>query len=306
MTLSFIDEEKLHALLPMSAAIDALEAAFAAPELPEAPPRTFVSLDEGDLGLMPAGGPMGAGVKVITINGDNPQRGLPLIHGVYVLFAPGTLESRGVIEGGALTGMRTAAVSGVATRCLARADASRLVVFGAGVQARSHLEAMRAVRDIESVTIVSRTRSRAEALALAAHSTGLEANVGGPDAVAEADIVCTCTTSDAPLFEGAMLSPGAHVNAVGTYRPDARELDAEVMRRASRVVVESRASALEEAGDVVLALGDGALAEDDLVELRDAVRDGGARATEEITVFKSVGLAVEDLVVASAAFERLG
>jgi ornithine cyclodeaminase/alanine dehydrogenase-like protein (mu-crystallin family) len=292
-------------LPPMEVAIDALEAAFARP-LPDTPARTFLPTDTGDLGVMPAAGEQGAGVKLVTIIPGNPGRGLPLIHGVYVLFAPGTGEVEGVIDGGALTGLRTAAVSGVATRHLARADARHLVIFGAGTQAHAHLDAMVAVRPVGRVTVVSRTAARAESLAGAARERGLEARLGDPSAVAEADIVCTCTTSDAPLFDGRELAAGAHVNAVGTYRPDARELDAATLARAARVVVETRAAALEEAGDVVLALREGALSIDGVAELGEVVADRVRREPSDVTVFKSVGMAFEDLVVARAALDAVG
>ena len=304
MTLPVVDAASLRRLLPMGDAIDALEEAFGG-ALPEAPPRTFVSLEQGELGLMPAAGEQGAGVKVLTINMANPARGLPLIHGVYVLFAPSTTETRGVIEGEALTALRTAAVSGLATRHLARPDSSTLVLFGAGVQAHAHLEAMRAARPIERVTVVSGTRARAERLVEAARAMGCDASVGEPSSVAEADIVCTCTTSDTPVFEGGALAAAAHVNAVGAYRPDARELDGTLMRRAARVVVETRDSARAEAGDVVMAIESGDLRPSEVLELGELLAGHPGRAADDVTVFKSVGLAFEDLVVASAAFDRL-
>src|SRR5262249_3002572 len=154
------------------------------------------------------------------------------IHAVYVLFAAETGKPRATFDGGALTALRTAAVSGLATRLAANADASRLVIFGAGVQAASHLEAMCAVRPVERVRVASRTRARAEALASGASAKGLDGGVGGPEDVADADLVCTCTTSSEPVFDGGLLAEGAHVNAVGAYQPTARELDDTVMARA--------------------------------------------------------------------------
>jgi ornithine cyclodeaminase/alanine dehydrogenase-like protein (mu-crystallin family) len=290
----------------MRAAIDALEVAFRT-ERPGTPMRSHVDLPEGSLYLMPSFGAEGAGVKLLTLNPTNPERGLPFIHGAYVLFAPTTLAVDGVIEGAALTGLRTAAVSGLATRWLARRDAARLVIFGAGAQAYTHLDAMRAVCPIGEVVVVSRTRSRAEELVAHARGLDLSATAGEPEAVAEADIVCTCTTSDQPLFDGSLLADGAHVNAIGAYTADAREIDAAVVRRAGRVVVETTDSALEEAGDVVLAIADGALTDGDLVELSDVVRGAGVRASDEdVTLFKSVGVAFEDLAVARAAVEAAG
>lgn len=306
MTLPRIGAERLADHLPMAAAIDALETAFAGPALPEAPLRSHVPASGGDLLVMPAAGPQGAGVKLVSVQPANPGRGLPLIQGVYVLFAPDTLTPVAVLDGAALTALRTAAVSGLATRHLARHDARRLVLFGAGTQAASHLDAMRAVRPIEDLVVVSRSPGPAEALVARAISEGVTARVGGPEAVAEADLVCTCTTSPAPVFDGSRLAAGAHVNAVGAYTPQTRELDDEAIRRA-RVVVETREAALAEAGDLVMPIRAGVIGEEAIVaDLAEVVR--GARVREgadDITIFKSVGVAFEDLVVARAAADRM-
>jgi ornithine cyclodeaminase len=291
----------------MSAAIDALEVAFGADALPEAPLRTRVQLPGGELLMMPATGGQGTGVKLVTVTPGNPARGLPFIHAVYVLFAAGTFEPVAVLDGEALTALRTAAVSGLATRHLANPDAARLVIFGAGVQAASHLEAMRAVRPIERVRIVSRTRTRAEDLAGRARAAGVDAEVAGPESVTDADLVCTCTTSSEPVFDGDRLADGVHVNAVGSYQPTARELDDRTMARA-RVVVETRDAALAEAGDVLLPLASGAIGPEHVVaDLAEVVRGVPVRRSpDDVTVFKSVGVAFEDLVVARAAMDRLG
>ncbi|MFN2544708.1 MAG: ornithine cyclodeaminase family protein [Actinomycetota bacterium] len=297
-----IDPEELRAALPMEAAIDALESTFREGRIPHAPPRTVVDLDHGELLVMPAVGEAGAGVKLVTVAPGNPARGLPLIHAAYVLFDAGSLEPSAMIDGGALTALRTAAVSGVATRHLARDGAERLVLFGAGVQATAHLESMRAVRPIREVVVVGRSPERAAALVDAARAGGLQARSGGPDAVAGADIVCACTTSATPLFDGGRLPPGAHVNAVGSYQPHTRELDDETIRRA-RIVVETRDAAMSEAGDLLIPLGAGVISASAIAaDLAELV--GGARVrrdAEDVTVFKSVGVAFEDLVVAGAA-----
>jgi ornithine cyclodeaminase len=256
----------------------------------------------GELLLMPAHGSAGLGVKLVTLAPGNPGRGLPFIHGVYVLFDREGLAPEAVLDGTALTTIRTAAVSALATDRLARPDATRLVVFGAGAQARAHALAMRAVRPIEHVAIVGRTPERAAALAEELRAVGLDAVVAGPEAVGKADIVCTCTTSATPLFDGAELPAGAHVNAIGAYRADLRELDDATLVRAARVVVETRAAALAEAGEIVQAVAAGVLDAAELVELRDVLAHGAGRGgNDELTVFKSVGLALEDLAVARAA-----
>jgi ornithine cyclodeaminase/alanine dehydrogenase-like protein (mu-crystallin family) len=235
----------------------------------------------------------------------NPDRGLPLIHGFYALFDAETLAPEALIDGGALTALRTPAVSGLATRYLAREEAHRLVIFGAGTQATGHLDAMLAVRPVDHVTVVSRSRAGADRLAAIARYRGVGAAVGSADAVADADIVCTCTTSSEPVFDGSLLRPGTHVNAVGAFQPDARELD-DATVTAGTVVVETVAAALEEAGDVVIPLRAGRLGQEDLVELGTVVAGRRRRADpQEVTVFKCVGLAVEDLAVARVAVDRL-
>jgi ornithine cyclodeaminase/alanine dehydrogenase-like protein (mu-crystallin family) len=302
--MRFVSAEELRRALPIAAAIDALEAAFRTSDPDDAAPlRTSVTTASGSLYLMPATNELGTGVKLVTLTGGNRDRGLPFINAVYVSFDPVTQAVEAVFDGAALTALRTAAVSGLATRYLAHPQAHRLVVFGAGVQARSHVESMRTVRPITHVTVVSRTRPAAEALCDAARQAGLSASVGGPEAVAEADIVCTCTTSARPVFDGTRLAAGAHVNAVGAYVPDAREIDAETVRRAA-VVVETRAVAFEEAGDLLLAVAEGAITLEHVVaDLAELVRGATIRRPDDITVFESVGMAFEDLVVARAAVE---
>lgn len=293
-----IDAAELHRRLPMRAAIDALEAAFR-DGVPPIPLRMHATTPDGELLLMPAAAAQGIGVKLITLTNGNPERGLPFVQGAYVLFAPGSQAPEAVLDGAALTALRTGAVSGLATRWLAREDARRLVVFGAGVQARAHVEAMRAVRDLEDVAIVARSHGTADALA---------AEVGGRAGkaadVADADIVCTCTTGSEPLFEGALLPAGAHVNAVGAYTPQTREVDTRTVEDA-RVVVETREVAMAEAGDLLVPIAEGAVDADHvLADLSETVRGRQIRRSPgDRTLFVSVGLAFEDLVVARAALE---
>src|SRR5919201_1354058 len=190
----------------------------------------------------------------------------------YALFDGETQALRAILDGAELTALRTAAVSGLATRRLARENASRLVIFGAGVQARSHLAAMVTERPVAEVVVVSRTAGPAEQL-----------------------------VREAPLFDGSTLRPGAHVNAVGTHLPTARELDTETIRRA-HVVVESREVALAEAGELVIPLSEGAIGREHIVADLAEVAGGASVRTgdEDVTVFKSVGMAFEDLAVARA------
>lgn len=300
-----IDGATLARRLPMAEAIDALEAAFGAERLPEAPPRVHLDTAAGTVLLMPAHGAQGVGVKLVTLTPSNSERDLPFIHASYVLFDPQTQAPVAMLDGASLTALRTAAVSGLATRHLALDLASRLVIYGAGVQARSHLEAMRAVRPIEEVVIVSRGTARGERLVEDASRLGLRASLGEPGAERDADLVCTCTTSSTPVVSGALLPPGVHVNAVGAYLPDRREIDTEGVRRA-RVAVETREAAMEEAGDLLIPIAEGAITADHVrADLAEIVRGRTIReGPEDVTLFKSVGVAFEDLVVARAALER--
>ena len=294
--------------LPMADAIDALERAFAAETLPEAPLRSHLDTPNGTLLLMPSFGVHGVGVKLVTLTPSNPERELPFINAAYVLFDAERQVLRAVFDGAPLTALRTAAVSGLATRYLARPDARRLVIYGAGVQARSHLEAMRAVRSIEEVVVVGRRRpdGNVDDLVGRAVAAGLSARVGEPGAERGADLVCTTTTSVEPVLFGEGLPAGVHVNAVGAYTTAMRELDGAAVAKA-KVVVETRDAAAAEAGDLALAVHEGAIGPDHVVaDLHELVTGTPVRTSgDDVTLFKSVGVAFEDLVVASAALERL-
>lgn len=304
--MRFLDADAVVANLPMHQAIGALDLALGSEaELPRNEPRGRMAAPGGEVLLMPAAGDTGTGVKVVSVAPGNPSRGLPLISGVYVLFSPETLQVEAIIDGPALTGIRTAAVSGWATDRLAPPDAHRLVIFGSGPQAYAHLDAMLEVRDIDHVGMVSRTAAGAERLAEHAAGRGVEASVTTPDAVADADLVCCCTSSSQPVFDGSLLAPGTHINAIGSHSPQTRELDARTIS-SSRVVVETREAALAEAGDLLLAIDDGRFEVGDIVaDIHELACGALARRTrEDVTVFKSVGVAFEDLVLARALVER--
>lgn len=303
MHLPLIDGDGLERLVSMSEAVAALERAFAI-DTAALPDRQHLDVGGGDLLVMPAWSEGAAGVKLVTVAPENPERGWPLIHGIYVLFDKPSLRPVALFDAAPLTALRTAAVSAVATRRLARPQSEHLVIFGAGVQARSHLTAMHEILDLKRVSVVSRTRGRAEELAAQARSLGLDAASSGPEAVGEADVICTCTTSTEPLFDGSLVRRGTHINAVGSYRPDARELDDRAIGRA-RVVVDT-AAAVGGSGDLIGPLGTGALDREEVLLLRQVLEDRGPRSSKEITIFKSVGAAFEDLAVAEAAAQHLG
>lgn len=292
--------------LPMSAAIAALDTAIANGRLGRTPPRQHLHAGEQELLVMPSFLDGGAGVKLVGIDPRNPSRGLPRIQGVFLLFDPPGLSPAAIVDARALTAVRTAAVSGLASRYLARPDSSRLVIFGAGPQAHAHLLAMHTLFALSHVSIVSRTAAAAEDLAAQAREElGLLAVVDGPESVASADLICACTTSATPVFDGALLPDGVHINAVGSYRPDMQEIDATTVGSAS-VVVESRDAALAESGDLIIAAReagwDPAGIAADLVEV---VRDGRTvrTAASQRTLFESVGVAFEDLIIARAVLD---
>ena len=302
--LRVIGAEELRARLPMAAAVDALDEAFRTLDPTTGPLRTRLETPRGSFLLMPAFGEAGVGVKLVSLTPGNPERGLPFVQASYVLFDADTQSPEAVLDGSALTALRTAAVSGLATRFLARDDAARLVIFGAGVQARSHLEAMCAIRPVTELVVVSRSRGPAEALVEEGLRRGLAARLGEPQAVGDADLICTCTTAEDPLFDGSLVPRGAHVNAVGSYRPETREVDTETVRR-GRVVVETREVALAEAGELLIPIREGVIDAGHVVsDLAEMVRGAEIRrSSEDVTVFKSVGMAFEDLIVARAVVD---
>ncbi|MFD1930578.1 ornithine cyclodeaminase family protein [Nonomuraea mangrovi] len=302
--------EDLERLVPMARAIDVLEEALAAGFDPEtAPARAAVPAGAGEFLLMPAAAGRYAGVKVVTVAPGNPMRGLPRIQGTYLLFDGDTMTPLAAMDGLALTALRTPAVSALAVRHLAPQSASSLLVYGTGPQAWGHVLAMREVRPVDRVTVVGRDHDRAVALALKCAEAGLAASaaVGAPPPGAlvpleEADLIACCTTSRNPLFPGKLTGNNVTVAAVGSHEPDAREIDDDLVARAT-LVVEARTAALSEAGDVVIPLRGGTITSGhlagnlaDLVAGRVALREGPR-------VFKSVGMAWEDLVVAAAAYE---
>jgi ornithine cyclodeaminase/alanine dehydrogenase-like protein (mu-crystallin family) len=298
-----IDAPEVWQRLPMIDAIDALEQAIGANGFAEGPQRLHLREDGRDLLVMPAMADGWAGVKLVSLDPDNPARGKSFINGVYTLFVPPGLEPEASIEGRALTELRTAAVSGLATRHLARPDASRLTIFGAGAQGRSHLLAMAAVRDLTEVRIVApRSESVDAFLTFAADHLDVEVRPGTPADIATSDIVCTCTSSATPVFDGSLLPEGVHVNAIGAYRPDLQEVDPTTVI-GSRVVVELREAALTEKGDLLLAESEGGWHREAIVaDLTELLRDGiqARTATGDRTLFSSVGHAYEDLIVARA------
>jgi ornithine cyclodeaminase/alanine dehydrogenase-like protein (mu-crystallin family) len=297
------------ARMPYGDAVDALERALLDGLDPEAdPPRSAFSTAAGELLLMPSSWARAAGVKLATVAPANPERGLPRIQGVYVLFDGATLAPAALIDGIALTSLRTAAVSALAVRSLAPAGARRLLVFGSGPQAWSHVIALRELGPLERVDVVGRDRARLERFVERLRGEGLDARAAAGSAeahVAAADLICCCTTAREPLFDGDLVAPAATVVAVGSHEPEARELDEGLAGRAT-VVVEARSAALREAGDVIQAIERGALAPDSLTTLAELVTGAASVPDERPRLFKSTGMAWEDVVVAAELARRAG
>ena len=248
-----------------------------------------------------------AGVKIVTVAPDNNLRGKPAVTGVYLLMDGKTGEPLALIDGQRLTLWRTAAASALAARHLARADASRHLIIGAGALCPFLARAHASVRPITETVIWNRTPQKAEAAAEALQALGLNARAAADldGEIARADVISSATISTMPLVKGALLKPGAHVDLVGAFTPSMRESDDEAMRRA-RVFVDTRAGGLKEAGDIVLALQSGALTEDRVeADLYDLVRGkhAGRSGDSDITLFKSVGAAIEDLAAGIAVWE---
>lgn len=251
-------------------------------------------------------------IKIVNVYSDNAKRGLPLIHAVVVVLEATTGRPLALIEGSSLTALRTGAGCGAATDVLARHDARVGLVFGAGVQARTQLRAMCAARPLERVWVYDAIPGKAQEMidALASFSElpkDLRAAENAANAVREADIISCATTSRTPLFDGRDVRAGTHVNAVGSFTPDARETDSAFIQRCNKIVVDAYSGALAEAGDLLIPMEEGILKESDIYAELGEITGGkkpGRTSADEITFFKSVGNAVQDAAIAQAILKR--
>ncbi len=289
----------------MPAAIDAMRDAFSAlaDGTANVPLRLALETEHGVSLFMPAhlSSSGSAGAKVVSINPGNPALGLPVIHAVVLALDPISGRLLALMDGTWLTALRTGAVGGLAADLLAREDADTVALFGAGVQARTQLEAVRCVRQIRDVRVVSRSGTSADALV--AELQGVSARrVDDPDeALAGAHIVIAATGSSVPVFDGSKIEPGTHVTGVGSFTTGMREVDTELIQRA-RVIVDQREAVLTEAGDIAGPIADGTVDESVIdAEIGEIVlgRAPGRTSADEITFFKSVGNAVQDIAVAA-------
>ena len=309
-----LSRNDLEQLLPPLDLVEALAQAFRlyARGGATVPARSVTAVTaDGLLLLMPSAAPddrLGLGVKLVTYYGGNVARGRPTLHATFCLMDHATGEPLALLEGTFLTGLRTAATSALAARLLARPDSARAVCFGAGVQARFQLRCLAAVLPLTSAIVIGRDAARAGRFAsVMSAELGVPVETGtGRDAVPRADVITCATTSATPVLFGAELSPGTHVDAVGAFRATDREVDGETVRRA-RVVVDTYAGALEEAGDILLPLQEGLVGRAHIAaELAEVVTGArpGRTTPDEITLFKSVGFALEDLTGARLAYNR--
>jgi ornithine cyclodeaminase len=315
MEVRVLSAEDVENLLPMRDCIQVMHDALAALANGKAlvPLRMVMRMPDGSgfLGLMPghidaAGGRDGAlGMKAVSVFPGNAGRGIDTHQGAVLLFEADTGRLSALMDGATITAIRTAAVSGVATDRLARMDAAELAILGAGVQARTHLESITTVRPIRRVRVWSRNPGHAADLvkeAAARYTISIEAVPTAEAAVRGADVVATVTASPEPILRHGWLKEGVHINAVGSSIPATREIDTATMA-AVRLFVDRRESAVNEAGDILIPMREGAFTADHIqAELGDVIigKDPGRRSQTELTLFKSLGLAVED--VASAAF----
>jgi ornithine cyclodeaminase/alanine dehydrogenase-like protein (mu-crystallin family) len=318
--LLFLSAADVRSALSMREAIDAMKAAFVALSTGAAvvPLRSHVEVpgDHGRLLLMPCCLPeMNAlSLKAVTVFDVNPARGLPRIQALVTLYDGHTGQPLAIMDGAAVTALRTGAASGLATDLLARADSVTAGILGAGVQARTQLEAVCAVRAIRAARVCDVSRAAAEDFAVAMRAQlGIDIRpvANAAEAVAAADIVCTATSATVPVFADADLSPGTHINGVGSYLPEMQEVPADTVLRA-RVIVDHRSSALAEAGDLLIPIRQGRYSADRIAGELGEVASGrkpGRVSPDEITFFKSVGVAVQDLTAAvriHANAQRLG
>lgn len=304
MLIRILSAADVRAALPMPKAIDAMRHAYGqlSAGTAVAPPRQHIATDKGVTLVMPAYLPERSefGIKVVSVYDDNPNLNLPRITATVLVLDPATGSPKAFMDGASLTAIRTGAGGGLAADLLARKDAKIVGLFGAGVQARAQLQAVIAVREITRVNLISRTQASAEQLAAeisewrGAPTVNL---VSTPQAVVEdADIVLCATTSATPLFDGNALQPGTHITAVGTFVPEKREVDTTTIRRTHRIVVDSREACLEEAGDLIIP---NAEIDAEIGEIVNGNKQG-RQSDDEITFFKSVGVAVQDAVAGAA------
>lgn len=321
MIVRALTADEFRRLVPMRDAVELMKQVFSAYSRGEtiSPLRTPVNMPDGSgvvlfmPAFVPAGddAPSATGVKVVSVFGGNRERGLPTINAIVVVVDPETGVPIGLLEGAAVTALRTGAVSGAATDLLARPDAKTLAVIGAGAQGVTQAAAVCSVRDIEEIRVYDLFAASRESFAERLSAwipEGMPKVVVADDAqaaVSGADIICTATTATSPVFEDAWLAPGTHINGIGAYTPEMQEIPDATIARA-RIVVDAVEAALHEAGDLIQSIDRGVVTRDSIsIELGQVATGeiAGRETDDQITFFKSVGNAIQDMIVCGAALE---
>jgi len=308
----FLNRDQINDLISMEEAIRAMKTAFAQLSSGEAvvPPR--LSLDIPDKNatsvVMPAyatGSPYYT-VKIVSVNYSNPDKGLPLIHGVVQVFDAENGQHIANLDGASITAIRTGAASGLATDLLAKENANVCAVFGTGVQAASHIEAVLEVRPIKKIMVFSRSKPSAEKFC-STLANQVQCEIGEKESLLEADIVCTTTPASSPLFETDKIKPGCHLNVVGSAQPSFREVPTGLVAR-SKIIVDKREACEQEAGDLIIPVQEGSWSFEQVHGELGQVVSGDIIAREsenEITLFKSVGNAIQDHAMAHLIMEKI-
>lgn len=318
MKLLMLSAEEVRKAVPMAEAIEIVKDAFAQLSTGKAhvPLRTQLPVEKhgGVTLFMPAylSESDALGAKVVSVFPRNLDRSLPTIFAIVIAVDSETGCPVAIMDGTYLTALRTGAASGAATDLLARKDAKVAAIFGAGAQARTQLLAVCEVRKIEKAWVYDVVRERAEAYVAEMRGFGpiptdLRIASSPEEAVREADVICTATTSSTPVFNGEDLKPGVHINAIGSFTPQMQEVDEITIRRANKIVVDSRSACMAEAGDLIIPISKGIISEKDIYAELGEIAAGlkpGRERDDEITYFKSVGNAVQDVSVAKRVLEK--
>ena len=309
-----LNKKQINKIVAMNEAIEAMKTAFVQLSNGEAIIPTRLSTDVPDKNatslVMPAyslDSPYYT-VKVVSVNYSNPQKGLPLLHSSVQVFDASKGNIVATLDGESVTAIRTGAVSGLATGMLAKKDAKVGAVFGTGVQAKSQVEAILAVKNLEKILVFSRTKESAKLFCNLIYDTfGIKASTGNTDSLKEADVICTATPSKKPLFDHGDLNPGVHINAIGSFKPHMQEIPVETVIN-SKVIVDKRETCTVEAGDLIIPVEEG-IWSFDLVhgELGQVISGevSGRDSEDEITLFKSVGNAIQDLALANMIMKKI-
>jgi ornithine cyclodeaminase/alanine dehydrogenase-like protein (mu-crystallin family) len=307
MRIRILSSDDVKTALPMPKAVEMMKHAFGQLSAGKAtvPLRSKISSDKGDTLLMPAylHSKQDLGVKIVSIYKDNPLKDLPTVTAIVIVLDSQTGQPRALIEGDSLTATRTGATGGLASELLARRNAKTVALFGAGVQARAQLQGVMAVRSIAQVNLFDLSASAAQKLSVEiaswADAPAVNLVSNSKEAIHQVDIIITATTSSEPVFDGNEIKPGTHITGVGSYTPQMQEVDETTVRR-SRVVVDSRVACLAEAGDIIIPK---ATIEAELGEIVNGLKPG-RQSAEEITFFKTVGVAVADATAAAAVLNE--